>query len=91
MAKSYFIMRLPQVLTKIGLSRASLYAQISAGLFPKQINLGSRTVGWLSYEIEAILSARIKSMSNEEIKHLVAQMHLDRSSGCSIETKEQEV
>ncbi|GAL21803.1 phage-related protein [Vibrio maritimus] len=91
MANSLFIMRLPQVLAKIGLSRASLYAQISAGLFPKQINLGSRTVGWLSYEIEAILSARIKSMSNEEIKQLVAQMHLKRNLENSSATKDQEV
>jgi len=41
------IMRLPEVIARVGLRRASIYQHIAAGSFPKQIVLGVRAVGWL--------------------------------------------
>lgn len=35
------ILRLPEVLRRIGLSRSSLYARIKQGSFPKPMKLGS--------------------------------------------------
>ena len=46
------ILKLPQVIDKTGLSRASIYAFIKEGKFPKQIKLGERAVGWLSNELD---------------------------------------
>lgn len=41
------ILRLPQVKDMTGLSRSTIYAEISKGKFPKQIKLtGGRSVGW---------------------------------------------
>lgn len=41
------ILRLPQVISMTGLSRSTIYAEISKGNFPKQVKLtGSRSVGW---------------------------------------------
>ena len=46
------ILRLPQVKAHTGLSRSSIYIQISRGEFPQQIKLGDRAVGWREADIE---------------------------------------
>jgi len=54
------ILRRPQVESITGLSRSTLYAEIKAGRFPKQVQLTSkRCVGWISDEINAYIQARI--------------------------------
>jgi len=53
------ILRRKQVEDVIGLKRSALYALISAGKFPKPINLSARAVGWLSHEVDDWLQARI--------------------------------
>ena len=53
------ILRLPEVMSRVGLCRASVYQQMVAGTFPRQIPLGLRAVGWLESEISAWLFARI--------------------------------
>jgi len=55
------ILRLPEVMARVGLKRASIYQHIAAGTFPKQISLGVRAVGWLESEIEQWLSDRISA------------------------------
>jgi len=40
------ILRLPEVMHLTGLSRSTIYSKITQGEFPKQINLGGRSVGW---------------------------------------------
>jgi prophage regulatory protein len=57
------ILRLPQVKLRTGLSRASIYALIAQGRFPKQIKLspvpGARAAGWIGGEIDSWLRERI--------------------------------
>jgi prophage regulatory protein len=55
----YNILRLPQVKSETGLSRSAIYQRISEGSFPKQINLGSRAVGWLTSDIENWIKQRV--------------------------------
>lgn len=55
------ILRLPEVITRVGLKRASIYLHMAAGSFPKQIPLGPRAVGWLESEIDSWLASRIKT------------------------------
>jgi len=57
------ILRLPEVIDRVGLRRASIYVHMSQGSFPKAIAIGSRAVGWLEHEIEAWLKARIQTRS----------------------------
>lgn len=52
------VLRLPQVLAKIGLSRSTTYAMIADGNFPKPIKLGKRAVGWVDTEVENWLTSR---------------------------------
>lgn len=53
------IMRLPEVLACVGLSRATIYRLIDMGSFPKQRKLGVRSVGWYASDIEAWLAERM--------------------------------
>jgi len=45
------ILRLPQVKTRTGMSRSSIYVKIGAGTFPPQLKLGVKIVGWYESEI----------------------------------------
>jgi len=54
------ILRLPDVMKRVGLKHTAIYLRISQGKFPKQISLGGRAVGWLEHEIDAWLIARIQ-------------------------------
>ena len=54
------ILRLPEVMARVGLSRASVYLYIGKGLFPRPVAIGRRAVGWLESEIDAWLAARIR-------------------------------
>lgn len=53
------ILRLPQVQKRLGISRSGIYERMKNGGFPKPINLGGRSVGWLEHEISEWLEQRI--------------------------------
>ncbi len=53
------ILRRKKVETKTGISRSTIYNGIKKGTFPKQIQLGQQSVGWLESEIDAWLRDRI--------------------------------
>ncbi|HIF9094338.1 helix-turn-helix transcriptional regulator [Photobacterium damselae] len=73
------IIRLPAVLKTVGISRATLYKQIQAGLFPRPINLGARSVGWVADEVDALINARIQGVDNEGIEQLILSIHKARN------------
>jgi prophage regulatory protein len=56
---THTILRLPQVISEVGLSRSAIYQRISEDRFPKQINLGGRSVGWLASEIQSWIKSRL--------------------------------
>ena len=45
-------LKLPQVISITGLSRSAVYQAISEGRFPKQINLGARSIAFLESEVQ---------------------------------------
>lgn len=53
------VLRLPEVRNLTGLSRATIYARQNDGTFPKSINLGPRTVGWLANEVADWIKERV--------------------------------
>ena len=59
MTVNYRIIRLPEVTNLTGISRSNIYAHIKKGKFPKQINLGARSVGWVESEIQEWIRQRI--------------------------------
>lgn len=54
-------LRLPEVKTRTGLSRSTIYALIGQEAFPRHVPLGLRCVGWLESEIDAWIVARAGS------------------------------
>ncbi|TPN57596.1 AlpA family phage regulatory protein [Mesorhizobium sp. B1-1-9] len=53
------ILRRDEVERATGLPRSTIYAKISAGQFPKPIQLSARAVGWLESDIADWQKARI--------------------------------
>ena len=56
-------LRLPEVKEMTAISRSSIYRQIAAGTFPKQIQIGSNQVVWVTHQIEDWIDSRIAAAS----------------------------
>ena len=57
------ILREPEVLERVGISRSTLYRWIKSGDFPEPVQLGppgSRAKGWFEEDIEEWLRSRRK-------------------------------
>jgi len=53
------MLRIADVLERTGLSRRTLYGEISEGRFPKPVQLTSRCVGWPEADVSAWLEERV--------------------------------
>lgn len=51
-------LRLPKVIERTGLSRSSIYALISDGLFPAPVRIGRRAVAWRDADLEVWAAGR---------------------------------
>ncbi len=54
------ILRLPAVKARTGLSRSTIYLQVSNGSFPRPVSLGARAVGWIESDVDEWISCRIQ-------------------------------
>jgi len=61
MSTSQNIIRLPATIKKTGLSRSAIYAQIQLGLFPKQVKLSARAIGFIESEIDQWLTDKVNA------------------------------
>jgi len=62
-SKKERFLRLADVMARTGLSRSSIYQNINEGKFPQNINIGTRSVGWLESEIDTWMQIRINQRS----------------------------
>lgn len=62
------ILRRKQVEDRVGLSCSTLYAGIAAGTFPKPIQLGAQSVGWLESEIDTWLRERVAASRGKAVQ-----------------------
>lgn len=53
------LLRLPEVISRVGLKRSTLYEMIARGEFPKQIKLGPRASAWPEQSVESWILQRI--------------------------------
>jgi prophage regulatory protein len=53
------LLRLPEVKSITGLSKSTIYARISAGTFPTQIQLGPRLVVWVEADIQKWITEQV--------------------------------
>ena len=57
------ILRLPEVVSRTGLPRASIYQQMALGTFPRQVSISLRSRGWVESEVDSWISERIRARS----------------------------
>ncbi len=53
------ILRRPEVETRTGLSRSTIYAMMAEDKFPKPVRLGKRAVGWTESAISEWIESRV--------------------------------
>lgn len=68
------IIRRPEACNISGIPKSSWYDGVKKGLLPQSVSLGGRSVGWVASEVNAVLKARIRGDSEEEIKALVTEL-----------------
>ena len=59
------ILRTPDVLARIGVSRSTLYEWIARGAFPASIPLGERARGWLESDVDEWIAERVARAQGE--------------------------
>ena len=66
-ANALRILRLKEVLQRVGISRAQLYSLMGEGHFPRNFGLsgpGGRAVGWLESDIDDWVASRVERQMN---------------------------
>jgi prophage regulatory protein len=53
------LLRLPEVVERVGFGKSTIYALIKRGQFPSPIALGARARAWISTEVDAWIAQRI--------------------------------
>lgn len=59
------LLRLPQVESRTGLKKSTIYDRIKQGTFPISVKLGAKAVAWRSDEIEAWIESRPRTVNHE--------------------------
>lgn len=57
------MLRRPEVESRTGLSRSTIYAMMTEGTFPKPVRLGKRAVGWPESVIAEWLDSRARDVA----------------------------
>lgn len=74
------LVRLPGVIALTGMGRATVYAAMDTGLFPRPVKLGAKLAAWPRNEIDRINGARIAGKRPDEIKALVVELMAARKA-----------
>ena len=53
------LLRLPDVIKRVGFKKTAIYQLMKQGRFPKSISLSTRTVVWRDDEIQAWITAQL--------------------------------
>ncbi|PXZ07590.1 DNA-binding protein [Gilliamella apicola] len=62
---SKILLRLPKVMEKTGLKRATIYFHIKQNTFPKQFKIGQRAVAWLESDIDDWIDGYLVEMEGK--------------------------
>ena len=60
------LIRLPEVVHRVGLGRSTIYRWMAEGRFPKPVQLGGYAVAWADHEIEQWIEDRLRQLSKTE-------------------------
>ena len=59
------VLRLHEVVTRVGLSKSTLWRYIKDGEFPAPIKLGPRASGWIEHEIDDWIASRSRAVDQD--------------------------
>ena len=62
------VLRREEVSRLTGLARATLYAKVADGTFPRPVRLGARSVGWRALDISDWLQAPERRWDPSEVR-----------------------
>ena len=62
------LIRLSEVMSRVSLSRTTIYNRMNDGTFPKSVKLGSRAVAWQESSIDEWIAALVDSAQAEEVR-----------------------
>ncbi len=68
------LLRTKDVCAVTGMARPTLYEAMAAQLWPRPIKLGAKSSAWPATEVNAMLAARVRGASIDEIKALVVTL-----------------
>lgn len=55
------VLRIRQVADRLGVARTTIYYWVRKGEFPKPIQLGGGSVGWLTSDVQSFLEQRVRA------------------------------
>jgi len=61
------LLRLKEVLHRVGLQRSAIYLKIKLGEFPPPVRLGARAVAWPSDVIDAWIDSRVGAIASKSV------------------------
>jgi prophage regulatory protein len=64
--RSIRLLRLPEVMNRVGLSRSTVDLYVKRGEFPAPVKLGSRSVAWNSEDIDAWIQEKLEGSTIKE-------------------------
>jgi prophage regulatory protein len=53
------IIKREEVSHKTGLERSAIYQRVKLGTFPRQVQMGPKSVGWIEEEVEQWIAERV--------------------------------
>jgi len=53
------LLRLPEVMSRTGLGRSTIWNHVAHGRFPKQVKLSERSSAWVASEVDQWINAKI--------------------------------
>lgn len=59
------LIRMPEVLRRIGYGKAWVYKLIALNLFPKPVKIGTRSIAFVESEIDEWINSRIEESRKE--------------------------
>ena len=59
------VMRLDEVVARVGLSKSTVWRYIDEGDFPPPIKLGPRASGWIEHEIDDWIASRPRAVDQD--------------------------
>jgi prophage regulatory protein len=68
------MIRLPEVKTKTGHGRSTIYQRVKLGLLPPPVRISDKSSAWPDDEIDAVNHALVAGQSTSEIRTLVATL-----------------